>query len=94
MIRNSEQFNHKIGKAMRTAIFPGSFNPFTIGHRSIVERGLEIFDRIVIAIGYNEHKPLSDSAGKRLPSFLKHSATIPAFRSSHTPGLLQAWPAP
>ncbi|MBQ0021239.1 MAG: pantetheine-phosphate adenylyltransferase [Bacteroidales bacterium] len=41
---------------MRTALFPGSFNPFTKGHADIVERGLKLFDRIVIAIGYNEQK--------------------------------------
>lgn len=41
----------------RIAIFPGSFDPFTIGHDSIVSRGLGIFDRIVIAIGVNIHKP-------------------------------------
>jgi len=38
------------------AIFPGSFDPFTLGHKSIVDRGLEIFGKIIIAIGYNEHK--------------------------------------
>lgn len=40
----------------RIAVFPGSFNPFTIGHQSIVDRALPLFDRIVVAIGYNEHK--------------------------------------
>ncbi|MDE6143686.1 MAG: pantetheine-phosphate adenylyltransferase [Muribaculaceae bacterium] len=38
------------------AIFAGSFDPFTIGHRSIVERALPMFDEVVIAIGENEHK--------------------------------------
>ena len=41
---------------MKTAIFPGSFNPFTIGHADIVRRGLLLFDRIVIAVGYNAQK--------------------------------------
>lgn len=40
----------------RTAIYPGTFDPFTVGHMSIVERGLRIFDRIIIAIGVNEAK--------------------------------------
>jgi pantetheine-phosphate adenylyltransferase len=42
---------------MRKAIFPGSFNPFTPGHEDIVERGLAIFDEVVIAIGCNPDKP-------------------------------------
>lgn len=41
---------------MRRAIFPGSFDPFTIGHYSIVMRGLEFFDEIVIGIGINQTK--------------------------------------
>ncbi len=40
----------------RTAIFPGSFDPFTKGHEDIVRRGLALFDHIVVAIGYNSQK--------------------------------------
>jgi len=40
----------------RVAIFPGSFDPFTVGHENIVYRGLSLFDRIVISIGYNANK--------------------------------------
>jgi pantetheine-phosphate adenylyltransferase len=40
----------------RIAIFPGSFDPFTVGHESIVNRALPLFDKIVIAIGYNADK--------------------------------------
>lgn len=41
---------------MRIAIFPGSFDPFTIGHASIVRRGLELFDKVVVGVGYNTNK--------------------------------------
>lgn len=41
---------------MRTAVFPGSFDPFTNGHFEIVNRGLRIFDKIIIAIGENNSK--------------------------------------
>ncbi|MEO9873114.1 pantetheine-phosphate adenylyltransferase [Ekhidna sp.] len=41
---------------MKTAIFPGSFDPFTSGHFDIVERSLDLFDRVIIAIGHNTTK--------------------------------------
>lgn len=41
---------------MRRAIFPGTFDPFTIGHYSIVKRSLSFMDEIIIGIGINENK--------------------------------------
>jgi pantetheine-phosphate adenylyltransferase len=40
----------------KIAIFPGSFDPFTKGHHDIVMRSLEIFDELIIGIGYNSAK--------------------------------------
>jgi pantetheine-phosphate adenylyltransferase len=40
----------------KVALFPGSFDPFTIGHESIVRRALPLFDKIIIAIGINTSK--------------------------------------
>lgn len=40
----------------RTAIYPGTFDPMTNGHVSIIKRGLEIFDKLIIAILYNPNK--------------------------------------
>lgn len=51
---------------MKRAIFPGSFDPFTIGHYSIVLRGLELFDEIVIGVGINQSKQTFYSVEKRL----------------------------
>ena len=52
---------------MRTGIFVGSFNPFTIGHDSIVQRALPLFDRLVIGVvGDNVHKPDMPSAEERI----------------------------
>lgn len=42
---------------MKRAVFPGSFDPFTLGHESIVKRAIPLFDEIIIAIGYNSDKP-------------------------------------
>ena len=41
---------------MKTAIFPGSFDPFTSGHQALVAEGLKIFDKLIIAIGENQDK--------------------------------------
>ena len=38
---------------MKRAVFPGSFDPVTIGHQDIVNRGLKIFDEIIIGVGEN-----------------------------------------
>jgi len=40
----------------KIAIFPGSFAPFTVGHQSIVDRALTLFDKIIISIGINSEK--------------------------------------
>ena len=41
---------------MKRAVFPGSFDPLTLGHQDIVERGATIFDEIIVGIGYNAEK--------------------------------------
>jgi pantetheine-phosphate adenylyltransferase len=40
----------------KIALFPGSFNPFTIGHANIVSRALNLFDKVIIGIGINSEK--------------------------------------
>ena len=55
---------------MRRAVFPGSFDPITLGHVDIIERGLPLFDEIVLAIGTNSSKKYMFSLEKRL-EFLK-----------------------
>ncbi len=41
---------------MRTALFPGTFDPITMGHVDIINRGLHIFDQIIVGIGINHKK--------------------------------------
>ncbi len=51
---------------MKRAIFPGSFDPFTVGHESIVKRALSMFDEIIIMIGFNANKKSFFPLEKRL----------------------------
>ena len=50
----------------KVAVFPGSFDPFTIGHESIVLRAIDLFDKIIIGIGSNTSKSAFFSAEQRL----------------------------
>ncbi len=64
---------------MKRALFPGSFDPFTIGHLDIVERGVKIFDEIVVGIGINSEKKYMFSLEKRLAfieTCLKHESRV------------------
>lgn len=51
---------------MRTAIFPGTFDPFTIGHDALVRRALELVDELYIAIGINTEKRAMLSVEERI----------------------------
>ena len=51
---------------MNKGIFVGSFDPFTIGHDSIVRRALSLFDHIIIGVGVNERKKYMLSAEERV----------------------------
>ncbi|MDR0333677.1 MAG: pantetheine-phosphate adenylyltransferase [Dysgonamonadaceae bacterium] len=64
----------------RTALFPGTFDPFTIGHESIVRRGLALVDEIVIAIGFNESKNFYFPIEKRLEMIRAIYANEPRVR--------------
>lgn len=51
---------------MRRAIFPGTFDPFTIGHYSVVKRALTFMDEVIIGIGINDNKKTWFPMDKRL----------------------------
>ena len=50
----------------KIAVFPGSFDPFTYGHKNIVERAIPLFDKIIIAIGINAEKKTMFDADQRI----------------------------
>lgn len=50
---------------MKVAVFPGSFDPITLGHYDIIERASRLFDKIIIAIGQNNQKKYMFSLEKR-----------------------------
>lgn len=51
---------------MKKAVFPGSFDPITIGHEDIIRRGLDLFDEIIVAVGVNANKRYQFSLEERL----------------------------
>ena len=55
---------------MKKAVFPGSFDPITLGHVDVIKRALPLFDELVIAIGINDTKKYRFSLNERL-SFIK-----------------------
>ncbi len=55
---------------MRRALFPGSFDPITLGHYDIISRGLELFDEVIVAIGVNANKKYMFSLEERM-SFIE-----------------------
>lgn len=52
----------KCSDTLRTALFAGSFNPFTYGHLDILRRALALFDRVVVCVGYNIEKQSQQDA--------------------------------
>ena len=66
---------------MRTGIFVGSFDPFTIGHDSIVRRALPLFDQLVIGVvGDNVNKPNMRSAEERMKAITELYQDQPAIK--------------
>lgn len=52
--------------AVRTAIYPGSFDPLTLGHLNLIERGLQTFDKLIVAVVGNPNKAPLFSVEERM----------------------------
>ena len=72
---------------MRKAIFPGTFDPFTIGHFSVVKRALTFMDEVVIGIGVNDSKRTWFPVEKRLEMIQKLYADEPRVKVEAYSGL-------
>ncbi len=71
----------------RNAIFPGSFDPFTLGHYSVIEKALPLFDEIIIAIGTNSIKISAFTMEQRLSWIENVYATEPKVKVRSFEGL-------
>jgi pantetheine-phosphate adenylyltransferase len=71
----------------KTAVFPGSFDPFTIGHEGIIKRALNIFDEIIIAVGANALKKSFYSVETREKMISKIFENEPRIKVDHYEGL-------
>lgn len=71
---------HRYPDSIRVALFAGSFDPFTTGHASIVERALPLFDCIIIAIGVNVRKPSERPVNERVKAIEALYVSLPPGR--------------
>ncbi|MBC2839104.1 pantetheine-phosphate adenylyltransferase [Robiginitalea sp. SC105] len=72
---------------MKRAVFPGSFDPITLGHYDIIQRGISLFDELVIAIGENSEKSYMFSMEQRMEFIRKAFRDEPRISVSAYSGL-------
>jgi pantetheine-phosphate adenylyltransferase len=72
---------------MKTAIFPGSFDPVTLGHVEIITRGLQMFDKVIVAIGANSQKQYYFTLEQRMEMLRKTFAGEPRIEVASYTGL-------
>jgi len=65
---------------MRRAIFPGSFDPLTLGHHDIIMRGITLFDELIIAVGINADKKYMFTLEQRLDFITKAFSNEPKIK--------------
>ena len=72
---------------MKRAVFPGSFDPITLGHVEIIERGLEVFDEVIVAVGINTSKKYMWSLEERIAFIESTFANNPRIKVTSYEGL-------
>lgn len=77
---------------MTTAIFPGSFDPITLGHLHLIERAAALFDEVIVVVGYNPNKQTAFTIEERLQFVREATSHLPNVREdSFTRELLVAY---
>jgi len=74
-------------ESKKIALFPGTFDPFTLGHLSLVERGLKLVDEIIVAIGINLEKKTFFSLEQRMEMISKLFESNPKVKVNSYTGL-------
>ncbi|MCF0234410.1 MAG: pantetheine-phosphate adenylyltransferase [Thermoguttaceae bacterium] len=69
------------------AVYPGSFDPITLGHLNIVERASRLFDKLVVAVGVNSNKTALFSAEERCELIRRSTAGLPNVETTTYQGL-------
>ena len=72
---------------MRKALFPGSFDPVTLGHLEIIDRGCSMFDQVIVAIGANSQKKYLFSLEERIAMLEKTFGYNPSVKTDYYTGL-------
>jgi pantetheine-phosphate adenylyltransferase len=73
---------------MRTAIYPGSFDPFTNGHLDVVQRAARLFDRVIVAVARSDSKHALFTVDERLALVRESIRSIPNVEAAAFEGLL------
>ena len=75
---------------MRVAIYPGSFDPVTLGHLDIIRRASVVFDRLIVAVMHNQNKKPMFSVDERMDFLKRTTGDLPRVVWRPTRGLCEA----
>lgn len=78
---------------MRIAIYPGSFDPVTLGHLDIIRRASGLFDRLIVAVMHNQNKKPMFSVEERMEMLRRTTADLPNVEIESFGGLLADYAA-
>jgi len=78
---------------MRTAIYPGSFDPLTNGHLDVIQRAAKLFDRVIVAVAVNESKHPLFTLAERVALVKRAVAHLPHVKADSFGGLLVEYAA-